>query len=152
VVSKGSVGIIVNDEIGHCFHTRKGLRQGDPLSPILFNLVADVLVILVSRAKNNGQFKALVPNLVDEGLSISQIADDTILFMKSDIEGASNLKPVLSKACLASKPISTSELFCFGSAKDPSKEFVKLFDYKEGYLPFRYLGIMVHFRKLLNKD
>jgi retron-type reverse transcriptase len=71
VVSKGSVGIIVNDEIGHCFHTRKGLRQGDPLSPILFNLVADMLVILVSTAKSNGQFKALVPNLVDEGLSIS---------------------------------------------------------------------------------
>jgi len=106
VVSKGSVGIIVNDEIGRYFHTRKGLRRGN-WSPILFNLVADILVILVSRAKNNGQFKALVPNLVDEGLSISQCADDTILFMNSDIEGASNLKLVLSKACLASKPIST---------------------------------------------
>ena len=103
MVSKGSVGIIVNDEIGRYFHTRKGLRRGN-WSPILFNLVAD---ILVSRAKNNGQFKALVPNLVDEGLSISQYVDDTILFMNSDIEGDSNLKLVLSKACLASKPIST---------------------------------------------
>ena len=51
VVSRGSVGIKVNEEIGSSFQTRKVLRQGDPLSPILFNLVADMLAILVSRAK-----------------------------------------------------------------------------------------------------
>jgi mannosylglycoprotein endo-beta-mannosidase len=32
-VSGGSVAIKVNDEVGHYFQTRKGLRQGDPLSP-----------------------------------------------------------------------------------------------------------------------
>ena len=35
VVIQGSIGVKVNDEVGHYFHTRKGLRQGDPLSPIL---------------------------------------------------------------------------------------------------------------------
>jgi hypothetical protein len=49
-----SVGVRVNDDIGHNFQTRKGLRQGDPLSPILFNIVADVLAILIARAKNEG--------------------------------------------------------------------------------------------------
>ena len=80
VVSRGSVGIKVNEEVGHNFQTRKGLRQGDPLSPTLFNLVVDMLAILVSRAKSCGQFRGLVPNLVDEGLSILQYADDTIFF------------------------------------------------------------------------
>jgi retron-type reverse transcriptase len=45
------VGVRVNDDIGHNFRTRKGLRQGDPLSPILFNIVADVLANLIARAK-----------------------------------------------------------------------------------------------------
>jgi hypothetical protein len=61
--------------------------HGDPHLPILFNLVANMLAILVSRAKNNGQFNGLVPNLVDDNLSILQYADNTVLFMENDIEG-----------------------------------------------------------------
>jgi hypothetical protein len=34
-VSHGSVGVKVNDDIGHYFQTHKDLRQGDNLSPIL---------------------------------------------------------------------------------------------------------------------
>ena len=55
----GSVGVRVNDNIGHYFQTRKGLRQGDPLSPILFNIVADMLAVLISRAKEEGQVGGL---------------------------------------------------------------------------------------------
>lgn len=65
-------GIKFNDEMGHFSRTRRGLRQGDPLWPIRFNLVAEMLAILVCRAKNSGQFKRLVPTLVEDGLSIRQ--------------------------------------------------------------------------------
>jgi hypothetical protein len=64
-VSKGSVGIKVNDAIGHYFQTQKGLRQGYPLSPLLFNIVADMLAILIVRAKEDGQVEGLIPHLVD---------------------------------------------------------------------------------------
>ena len=70
IVSGGHVGVKVNDEIGPFFSTHKGLRQGDPLSPILFNIVADMLPILFLRAKENNQFTGVVPHLVDRGLSI----------------------------------------------------------------------------------
>lgn len=43
-------------------------------------------------------------------------------------------------------------MFCFGSAKGQSQEFVELFGCKEGNLPFRYLGIPMHFHKLSNTD
>lgn len=70
VVSGGSVGIKVNDEISGCFQTRKGSRQGDPLSPVLFDVVADMLAVLVTRARGNDQIKGVIPHLVDDGLSI----------------------------------------------------------------------------------
>ena len=58
-------GVQVNDNVGNFFQTKKGLRQGDPLSPIVFNLVADMLALLVSRAREDNQIKGVVPHLVD---------------------------------------------------------------------------------------
>ena len=87
-VSGGSVAVKDNDDIGWYFQTKKGLRQGDPLSPILFNIVADMLAIMIERAKDNGHFEGVVPHLVDGGLSILQYADDMILFMQHDLDKA----------------------------------------------------------------
>jgi hypothetical protein len=87
-VSGGSVAIKVNDDIGRYFQTRKGLRQGDPLSPMLFNIVVDMLAIMIERAKVDGQIEGLNPHIVDGGLSILQYTDDMILFMEHDIEKA----------------------------------------------------------------
>jgi hypothetical protein len=96
-VEKGSVGIRVNNDIGHYFQTRKGkgLRQGNPLSPILFNIIADMLAILIARAKEDGQVDGLIPHLVDGGVPILQYADDTIIFMEQDLQKALNMKLIL---------------------------------------------------------
>jgi hypothetical protein len=64
-ISHGSVGIRVNNDIGHYFQMRKGLRQGDPLSPILFNIVSDMLAIMINRAKEDAKVSGLIPYLVD---------------------------------------------------------------------------------------
>jgi hypothetical protein len=79
-VSGGSVAIKVNDDIGKYFQTKKGLRQGDPLSPMLFNIVADMLAVMIERAKAGGQIEGVVPHLVDGGLSILQYIDDIIFY------------------------------------------------------------------------
>jgi hypothetical protein len=72
ITQKGQVGIKINDQIGNTFETKKGLRQGDPLSPILFNILADILAILVNMAKREGLIARIVPHLIDDGLSILQ--------------------------------------------------------------------------------
>jgi hypothetical protein len=95
-VSGGSVAIKVNDDVGRYFHTFKGLRQGDPLSPMLFNIVADMLAIMIESAKSDGLIEGVIPHPVDGGISILQYADDTILFMEHDLEKAQNLKLTLS--------------------------------------------------------
>ena len=63
----------------------KGLRQGDPLSPILFNSFVDMLAVLIARAKDDGQVGSLIPHPVEGGISILQYADDTILFLEHDL-------------------------------------------------------------------
>ena len=80
------MGIKINDDIGHYFQTKKELRQGDPMSPILYNIMVDMLSILIKRAKNDGQIKGVIPHLLEDGLSILQYADDTIIFMDHDLE------------------------------------------------------------------
>ncbi|WVZ66965.1 hypothetical protein U9M48_016115 [Paspalum notatum var. saurae] len=154
-VQGGNIGIKVTDQLGNYFQTKKGLRQDDPMSPILFNIVVDMLAILVARAKEDGQIKGVVPHLVDDGLSILQYADDTIIFMDHDIEQGKNMKLLLCVfEQLSGLKINfhKSEIFCFGKAKDYEIQYSQLFGCKIGTYPFRYLGIPMHFRKLNNKD
>ena len=61
-----------------------------------FNIVADMLAVMIERAKADGQIDGVVNHLVDGGLSILQYADDTILFMDHDLEKARNVKLILS--------------------------------------------------------
>jgi hypothetical protein len=155
VTSKASVGIKVNDSVGHYFQTKKGVRQDNPLSPILFNIVVDVLAILIARAKDNGLFRGLVPNLVDDGLSILQYADDTILFMENGLEEAKNMKLLLCAfEQLSGLKINfhKSEILCYGNARELGREYSEIFGCDIGNLPFRYLGIPMHHRKLRNSD
>ena len=63
---------------------QRGVRQGDPLSPVLFTLVVDVLSSLISRVVTSGLIKAV--KVGSEGIVIShwQFAKDTILFLEND--------------------------------------------------------------------
>jgi hypothetical protein len=82
--------------------------------------VADMLAIMIERAKNDGLIEGVIPHLVDGRLSILQYADDTILFMEHDLEKAQNLKLILSafEQLLGLKiNFHKSELFCFGKAQ-----------------------------------
>jgi hypothetical protein len=63
---------------------------------MLFNIVVDMLAILIECAKVDGQIELVVPRLVDGGLSILQYVDDTILFMDHGLEKAQTLKLILS--------------------------------------------------------
>lgn len=53
----GSVGININGVDSNFFKTWKGLRQGDPISPLLFNLVGDVLTKMLEKASRVGAIK-----------------------------------------------------------------------------------------------
>jgi hypothetical protein len=41
---------------------------------------------------------------------------------------------------------------CFGKAKDEEDHYRNIFSCEIGSLPFKYLGILIHYWKLLNKE
>jgi hypothetical protein len=51
LLSSSSTQVLLNGFPGKCITHRRGLRQGDPLSPMLFILVMDILGLLSSRAE-----------------------------------------------------------------------------------------------------
>jgi retron-type reverse transcriptase len=120
----GNVNIKINDQLGSYSQTRKGLRQGDPMSPILFNIMADMLSILIARANEAGQVEGVIPHLIQDGLSILQYADDTVIFMSHDVTKVINMKLILSTfEQLSGLKINfhKSKIFCFDKAKDPEE-------------------------------
>ena len=85
----------IDNSTGPYFTSHKGVRQGDPLSPALFNFVADCLAMMVRKALRNYLICGLADNLVDKGVAILQYADDTIVYLKDDLSVARNMKLLL---------------------------------------------------------
>jgi hypothetical protein len=114
-------------------------------------MVADVLAVLIKRAKSDGQIGGTVSHLVDGGLSILQYADDTILFMEHDIEKGQNMKLLLCAfEQLSGLKINfhKSELYCFGEAQNDIDIYRSIFGCKTEEFPLNYLGIPIHYKKL----
>jgi hypothetical protein len=70
ILAGGTVCVKVNDQLGQYFVGHKGVRQRDPLSPLLFNFVVDCLTKMVKKAQSNGLITSLADNLVQHGVAI----------------------------------------------------------------------------------
>jgi hypothetical protein len=75
------------------FKIERGVRQGDPLSPYLYILVADVLQQMIRKAYANG----LLLHPLENGapLPVLQYADDTLLILHGTMEQAIIVKTLL---------------------------------------------------------
>lgn len=70
IVRGGRVVVKVNNQIGPYFPTFKGVRHGEPLSPLLFDIIADGLALLLKKAQHNRIIRDPMPQLIDGGLAI----------------------------------------------------------------------------------
>ena len=66
-----------NGHASEAFVTSRGIRQGCPISSLLFILVAEVMSISL---RANGNIKGITLNNVT--MTITQMADDTTLFLQ----------------------------------------------------------------------
>jgi hypothetical protein len=94
-IVQGGKCALISMERTHNFKTYQGLRQGDPLSPMLFNLVAEVLATLFRKASEQGKIRGVMTHLIPEGITHIQYVDDTILMIKGDDESITQMKFIL---------------------------------------------------------
>ena len=96
IFQSGTSAVLLNGVPRKIFHCKRGVRQGDPLSPLLFVLATDFIQTILNRARINHLLSLPVTLPSDEDFPILQYADDTLIFMKGDINELNNLKDILS--------------------------------------------------------
>lgn len=93
ILQTGRTAVMLNGVLGRWINCKRGLRQGDPLSPYLFIIVADVLQRLIQRACAND----LLQHPIDASLPcpVLQYADDTLILLRADVSSLQILKSIL---------------------------------------------------------
>jgi hypothetical protein len=140
------VGINLNGEPREIFGTYKGLRQGDPLSPLLLNLVANALASIMRKGSQERLIKGLIPELVDGGLTHLQYADDTIIFLHAEEHSIANVKFLLY--CFENMSelkinYQKSEVYVLGASKEESAQIANWVNCRDGVFPMKYLRVLV---------
>ena len=78
IYDKPTANIILNGEKLKAFPLRWGTRQGCPLSPLLFNIVLEVLAIAIREGK---EIKGI--QIRKEEVKLSLFANDIILYLEN---------------------------------------------------------------------
>jgi hypothetical protein len=155
LVKGGSISIRINEENSTYFKLGKGLRQGDPLSPLLFNLVIDVFSKMLGKAGNKGYITGLLSSLYLEGVVSLQYVDNTLLFLDHDYNSVCHLKWLM--VCFEKLPgmkinYHKSDLSPVNLDEDESHRYAQIFCCKLGSFPFKYLGVPLHYDELRRED
>jgi hypothetical protein len=94
-ISTVSYQILVNGQPSKSFLPERGLRQGDPLSPYLFILCADVLSGLLSREVREKRIHGIKVARKAPELSHLLFADDSLLFIRANRTEADRIMKTL---------------------------------------------------------
>jgi len=96
IFNSGTTSVLLIGVPGKVFHCRRGVRQGDPLSPLLFVLAADFLQTILNRAKQQGLLSLPINLVHSQDFPLLQYADDTLIFMEGDARQLFFLKALLN--------------------------------------------------------
>jgi hypothetical protein len=102
LLSSATSAVLLNGTAGKDFKCKRGVRQGDPLSPLLFAIAADLLQSVINHEYELGRLLPPFPQNPDMPFPIVQYADDTILVLHASESQLGVLKDVLRKIELSS--------------------------------------------------
>jgi len=144
------------------FSCNRGVRQGDPLSPLLFCIVEEVLSRSISLLVDQGKIELIAASRHNHIPSHCFYADDLIVFCKAKFSSLEALKDLFTRYAACSGQIMNlrkSFIYAGGITNNRINHIVNLLGFSVGYLPFTYLGApifkgkpkCIHFQPIADK-
>jgi mannosylglycoprotein endo-beta-mannosidase len=148
LLASSSSSVLLNGSRGPWFRHVNGLRQGDPLSPMLFILAMEPLQKMLAIAADDG----LLSPLSSRGstLRVSLYADDAAIFVKpirSEIQVVANILEIFGHASGLKTNRDKCAVFPIPYGDVPVDEILEPFPCQVQSFPCHYLGLPLHFRQ-----
>jgi len=142
LINSTQFSILVNGIPSRPFKPSRGIRQGDPLSPFLFVLMAEGLGCHIKQALHSHKLKGLSVHNTP-ATSHQQFVDDTMLFGYPSAQEAACLKSLLNDFAAASGTdinCTKSQIFFFHTPPPVKSVVIHILGFPSASLPSKYLG------------
>lgn len=149
LMSTASSRILLNGQQGPPIIHRRGVRQGDSLSPMLFILAMDILHRLFLKARADGVIRGL--QLPEIKFQCSFYADDVMLFIRPTVQEAVAVKEILTifgeVSGLRTNLAKCSITPIFGG-DDSLEDIIEILGCQVLPFPVKYLGLPLSIKKI----
>lgn len=144
-VATVSYSVFINKHVGEKFLPKRGLRQGDPLSPFLFLLCGEGLSSLLRLTMNGRLFNGVKVSRKGPQVSHLLFADDYILFGEATSNGANLFKEILREFKNCSRQCvnfdKSTIFFSAHTLEEDRRLVVNILRVRNLNEPERYLGL-----------
>ncbi|XP_077251854.1 uncharacterized protein LOC143891091 [Tasmannia lanceolata] len=147
-ISSPWFSILINGVPFGYFKSSRGLRQGDPLSPFLFVMVAETLNGLIAKGSVAKLIQGFFVGQSEVEVTHLQFADDTSLFCSPEVESVLYLKAIIRWYELISGQrvnFHKSKLYGVNMDHELSLGLAGIMGCKLDHLPSSYLGLPLGF-------
>jgi hypothetical protein len=144
ILKSAFLSISINGKSEGYFNCSRGVRQGDPLSPLLFCIAENVLSRSIAKLVQDGKLDLIKGTRHIKVPSHTFYADDLMVFCKGKLAGLQALKDLFDAYALQSgQRINTAKSTIFSGSITQGRInlIVNLLNFQLGSLPFNYLGV-----------
>lgn len=154
LVTIASSSILLNGSPSRTFKPTRGLKQGDPLSSLLFILMMERLGRALRVIKAEGRIQVLRLTWGGDTMTHQQFVDDTMLKGTPIVKEAKYLNQIMHEFSMAAGTevsLNKSKIFFFNTDISIQRNISRILGYQIDSLPLKYLGVLLT-DKLLHKD